>query len=67
MYPSPDITPGEFEQFVAEQLIGSAYPLVDDLKVTLHERITGPDGTYDFDATVRFNPKLRRLRGLIIS
>jgi hypothetical protein len=55
MYPPPDITPAEFEQFVAEQLIGSAYPLVDDLKVTLHERITRPDGTYDFDATIRFN------------
>ena len=55
MYPPPDITPGEFEQFVAEQLIGSAFPLVDDLKVTLHERITRPDGTYDFDATIRFN------------
>jgi hypothetical protein len=55
MYPPPDITPGEFEQFVAEQLIGSAYPEVDDLKLTLHEKITRPDGTYDFDATIRFN------------
>lgn len=55
MYPPPDITPGEFEQFVAEQLIGSAYPLVGDLKVTLHEKITRPNGIYDFDATIRFD------------
>ncbi len=54
MYPPPDITPDEFEKYVAEQLIGSAYPHVNDLKVTLHERITRPDGTYDFDATIRF-------------
>jgi hypothetical protein len=55
MYPPPDITPGEFEEFVAQQLLGSASPEVDDLKVTLHEKIARPDGTYDFDATIRFN------------
>jgi len=36
------------------QLLGSAKPVVDNLAVTLHEKITGVDGTYDFDATVRY-------------
>lgn len=55
LYPPPDISPSEFEQFVAEQLIESAYPHVDDLRVTHHEKITRPDGSYDFDATIRFS------------
>jgi len=52
-YPPADITPGEFEEFVA-QLLGSARPVVDHLTVTLHDKIEGPDGAYDFDATVRY-------------
>src|SRR4051812_35910155 len=52
-YPPADITPAEFEQFVVE-LLSSASGQVDDLTVTLHDKITGVDGTYDFDATVRF-------------
>jgi len=52
-YPPADITPGEFEEFVA-QLLGSAKPVVDHLTVTLHDKIEGPDGAYDFDATVRY-------------
>jgi hypothetical protein len=52
-YPPADITPGEFEEFVA-QLLGSAMPEVDHLTVTLHDKIEGPDGAYDFDATVRY-------------
>lgn len=52
-YPQPDITPAEFEHFVGA-LLESVTPLVDDLNVTLHEKIDGTDGTYDFDATVRF-------------
>jgi hypothetical protein len=52
-YPPADITPAEFEQFVVE-LVSSASGQVDDLVVTLHDKVTGMDGTYDFDATVRF-------------
>jgi hypothetical protein len=53
-YPQADITPGEFEEFVAKQLFGAASSEVDDLSVTLHEKITSADGTYDFDATIRY-------------
>lgn len=53
-YPRPSITPQEFEEFVARQLLGAAGSAVDDLTVTLHERISGADGAYDFDATVRY-------------
>jgi restriction endonuclease len=52
-FPSRYMTPAEFEEFVAssfEQTRG----LVDDLTVTVHERIEGLDGQYDFDATVRY-------------
>jgi len=52
--PHPVITPAEFEEFVAGELLGSAGSEVDDLAVTLHEKITGADGVYDFDATVRY-------------
>jgi hypothetical protein len=52
-YLPADITPAEFETFVAE-LLGSTSPLVDHLRITLHESIAGPDGTYDFDCTVRY-------------
>jgi hypothetical protein len=52
-YPRPDITPAEFEAFVTE-LLGAAMSQVGGLSVTLHEKISGVDGTYDFDATVRF-------------
>lgn len=53
-YPHPAITPGEFEEFVAGELLGAAGSEVDDLVVTLHEKIVGADGAYDFDATVRY-------------
>ncbi|WP_405142250.1 restriction endonuclease [Sphaerisporangium sp. NBC_01403] len=52
-YPPAEISPGEFEEFVTE-LLGSAQQFVTDLKITLHEKIEGIDGTYDFDATVRY-------------
>jgi hypothetical protein len=52
-YPPPDITPQEFEQYVVD-LLGSVSPLVEGFQVTLHEKIEAADGTYDFDATVRF-------------
>jgi Restriction endonuclease len=53
-YPQPEITPGEFEDFVACQLLGAAAPEVNNLTVALHDKIMGADGTYDFDATVRY-------------
>lgn len=53
-YPPADITPDEFEQWVVG-LIKSVAPLVEALEVTLHDKIQGVDGLYDFDATVRFN------------
>jgi hypothetical protein len=53
-YPPPEITPSEFEEFVASQLLGSAGSEVSDLSISLHEKITGVDGTYDFDTTVRY-------------
>jgi hypothetical protein len=52
-YPVADITPSEFEQFVVE-LLESASTSVSALRVTLHDKIHGADGLYDFDATVRF-------------
>jgi len=52
-YPAADITPAEFEQFVVE-LLESVSPLVEGFEVTLHDKIQGADGLYDFDATVRF-------------
>jgi len=52
--PRPDITPAEFEEFVADRLLGPAAPHVSGLTVTLHEKVAGSDGTYDLDATVRY-------------
>ena len=53
-YPLADISPAEFEVFVTE-LLGSVSPLVEGLEVSLHEQVSGVDGAYDFDATVRFS------------
>lgn len=53
-YPLAEISPAEFELFVTE-LLRSVEPLVEGLEVTLHDRIPGVDGAYDFDATVRFS------------
>lgn len=50
-YPTPDISRAQFERFVVE-LLESVSPSVEALKVTLHDRIQGIDGLYDFDATV---------------
>jgi hypothetical protein len=52
-YPAADITPAEFERFVVA-LLESVSASVEALQVTLHDRIRGVDGHYDFDATVRF-------------
>lgn len=52
-YRSADVSPAEFESFVVN-LLEATNPCVDNLTVTLHDRITGIDGSYEFDATVRF-------------
>jgi hypothetical protein len=52
-YPPAQLTPAEFEGWVAE-LYAAVAPEVEDLRVTQHEVVEGVDGTYDFDATARF-------------
>jgi hypothetical protein len=52
-YPPADITPSEFEEWAAG-VFESARTSLDDITVTIHDRITGTDGAFDFDATVRY-------------
>ena len=52
-YPPADLSAAEFEEFVVE-LLRSVAPAVGDVDVRLHDKIAAADGTYDFDATVRF-------------
>lgn len=52
MYPPPDITPSEFEQFVVD-IFNAVEPSVDHVEVTLHDRVLASDGSYDLDGTVR--------------
>jgi hypothetical protein len=54
-YPKPEITPAEFEIWVTS-IFDAARDSggVDDLRVSIHEVIEGTDGTYDFDATLRY-------------
>jgi hypothetical protein len=52
-YPPADITPAEFERFVVDLLQSSA-AAVEHVDVRLLDRIDGVDGSYVFDATVRF-------------
>lgn len=52
--PPADISPAEFEQFVAEVLRAGS-PGLAGFEVKSHEVISGVDGDYDFDATVRFS------------
>ncbi len=52
-YPPADISPSEFEDWAAS-VFESAQSSLDDLTVTVHDRVTGTDGEFDFDATVRF-------------
>lgn len=53
-YAQADISPAEFEQFVADLLAAGA-PGLDGYHVTVHDVIEGVDGKYDFDATARFS------------
>lgn len=48
-----ELTPSEFEVFVVD-MFRALGPDVANLDIQLHEQITAADGTYDFDATVRF-------------
>jgi hypothetical protein len=48
-----EVSAEAFEAFVVAQL-ELTRPLVEDLQVRLHEVVEGTDGSYDFDATVRF-------------
>jgi restriction system protein len=48
-----ELTPSEFEVFVVD-MFRTLGPDVVNLDIQLHEQITAADGTYDFDATVRF-------------
>lgn len=52
-YPPADIAPTEFEQWVAE-VFDSAAPGLEDLRMGVHQRVTGIDGSFDFDATLRY-------------
>src|SRR3954466_4172690 len=62
-YPPADITPAEFESFVAE-LFDSAATEVEDFDVRVLDAIKGVDGSYVFDATVRFT--VAGLRMLVV-
>jgi len=54
-YPPADITPTEFERFVTSlfDAIEEAGGIAN-LRIQNHEVVEGRDGTYDFDATVRY-------------
>lgn len=54
-YPAADITPFQFEEFVVELLNSMGAVAGTPPVVTLHEKIQGVDGEYDFDATARFD------------
>ena len=52
-YPPADISPSEFESFIVN-LLETAAPGIEDFRVNLHEVIPGVDGSFDFDATLRY-------------
>lgn len=52
-YPSPDMTPTEFEELVA-RILRLEGRNIEGLEVKLHEVLEAPDGSYDIDATARF-------------
>ena len=56
LYPPAEITAAQFEQFAVELLTAgkSGQPELEKFLVQTHERIDGVDGSYIFDATVRF-------------
>lgn len=55
-YPPADISPAEFENFVTSLFEGiEESGGVTNLRIQNHEVVRGVDGTYDFDATVRYD------------
>lgn len=54
-YPAADITPVQFEESVVELLKSTEAVAGVPPVVTLHEKVQGTDGEYDFDATARFD------------
>lgn len=54
-YPAADITPVQFEESVVELLKSMEAVAGVPPVVTLHEKVQGTDGEYDFDATARFD------------
>lgn len=48
------MSPSQFEHWVTEMFRVMGEPLTD-LTFSLHEKIAGADGRYDFDATVRYS------------
>ncbi len=53
-HPPADISPAEFEQFVAD-VLGAGGTDLANYTVQTHEVISGADGDFDFDATIRFS------------
>lgn len=53
-YPPAEISPEDFEQFVAD-VLGTGSPGLAEFEVRSHEVLRGVDGDFDFDATVRFS------------
>jgi hypothetical protein len=52
-FSSAEMSPAQFERWIVDLFSAMAGPL-SDLTVSLHETIKAADGTYDFDATVRY-------------
>lgn len=52
-YPPPDMTPRQLEDFIGEAF-RSVTDLVQGLEVQVRDRLTGSDGIYEIDATVRY-------------
>lgn len=54
-YPPADLAPAEFERFVTSLFEALERDgAIANLRIRNHEIIRGVDGTYDFDATVRY-------------
>lgn len=52
-YPAAVLSPHEFEAFVAD-LLDAITPRPEGYQVTVQDRVKGIDGSYTFDATVRY-------------
>jgi hypothetical protein len=52
-YPPAEMTPAQFEELVAA-VLGAVAPYVENLEVKQLEKLSGVDGEYVFDATMRY-------------